>query len=41
MAPTEAQRFELQQALIGVLKKVPAKTLMESLPPADSPLATT
>ena len=35
MAPTEAQRFELQQELIGVLKKGPAKTLMESLPPMD------
>lgn len=35
MAPTEAQRLELQQELIGVLKKGPAKTLMESLPPMD------
>lgn len=35
MAPTEAERFELQQELIGVLKKGPANTLMESLPPMD------
>ncbi|MXV90522.1 MAG: hypothetical protein F4121_02940 [Acidimicrobiia bacterium] len=35
MAPTEAQRLELQQELIGVLKKGPAKTLMESLPPME------
>ncbi|MCY3661260.1 MAG: hypothetical protein OXH28_00370 [bacterium] len=35
MAPTEAQRLELQQELIGILKKGPAKTLMESLPPME------
>ena len=35
MTPTETERFELQQELIGVLKKGPAKTLMESLPPMD------
>ena len=35
MTPTEAQRFELQQKLIEVLKERPANTLMESLPPMD------
>ena len=35
MTPTETERFELQQELTGVLKKGPAKTLMESLPPMD------
>ena len=35
MTPTEAQRFELQQKLIEVLKERPANTLMESLPPID------
>ena len=35
MTPTEAQRFELQQKLIEVLRERPANTLMESLPPMD------
>ena len=35
MTPTEAQRFELRERLIELLKEKPANTLMESLPPMD------
>ena len=35
MTPTEAQRFELHEKLIEVLKEKATATLMESLPPMD------
>ena len=35
MTPSEAQRFQLRERLIEVLREKPAMTLMESLPPVD------